>query len=95
MTYELAKELYDAGFRVPEGPGTQYAYKEIGENNYAVVMPSLSELIAACNPTDNYCILLNITKSISTASRGSEVGSGNTPEIAVANLWLSLNKKSP
>jgi hypothetical protein len=56
-------------------------------------VPTLSELIEACNPTDNYCVLLNITKSWSSASMGSKIGSGSTPEEALGKLWLALQEK--
>lgn len=61
--------------------------------------PTLSELIEACG---NYVFLLQLedgwgaTKSPNGFKDIFILGehkSGDTPEIAVANLWLELNKK--
>lgn len=98
MNYNLAKQLKDAGFpqnglgRTLTHPGWQEMPKEEWEptNAYA---PTLEELIEACGD-----------KLVSTYNTGSEwqlneeAGSetpqvkGTTLKIAVARLWLALNK---
>lgn len=70
------------------------------------VLPTLSELIEACG-VDGFAYLENHQNiqwrktvggnpdlSLSWAAQGNGFrGSGSTPEEAIANLWLSLNKK--
>ena len=85
---------------------------------YYVKVPTLSELINACETTiqlnisDSRRILKKITgeeqgkqdwsvaRAIGIFAEGSNgnddkfiFGEGKTPEIAVANLWLEINKK--
>lgn len=102
MTYELAKQLKDAGF--PQN-GTP-----LNMVNYA----DLSELIEACG--DDFRNLekhdeeeINMAAILDIDSRWTAYGTekerndkrlalipnyfGSTPEEAVANLWLALNKK--
>ncbi len=104
ITHELAKKLKDAGF--PQGKVDMYTFEGdwIPENEREY-LPSLSELIEACGDkvivwkwngrcyattyseekdhVDDHC--LDSTWWNST--------DGETYEIAVANLWLDLNKK--
>lgn len=103
MTYELAKELKDAGF--PQFSGDLLWDSEKAEH-YTV--PTLSELIEACRTVEPVFELM--TGSSGThptnywyAGAGKHPGArvsgrkfnagGHTPEEAVARLWLTLNKK--
>ena len=106
MNYELSKKLKDAGFpQDPEGyelhtpdckgwDGPSDCTKET-----RAVVPTLSELIEACEPkmyrldyddegNDGY-------KAMAGTADNHFTGTGTTPEEAVANLWLALNKHSP
>ena len=95
MNYELAKELKDAGFPQSEPNGFPGILNPDGDTT--VYYPTLEELIEACGDS-----------SISLAKWGKKwqagyhdkwgecngpEGSGETPEEAVANLWLAINKK--
>lgn len=92
MNYELAKELKDAEYPQP--------YPLIGElvthNGEQLYIPTLSELIAACG--EGFDALHRMTYDVERngqwQARAALIGiSGTTPEIAVAKLWLALNKK--
>lgn len=76
MNNELSKQLKDTGFK--------------GRWN-----PTLSELIEACGDGDYFDLErwneLDINKKWLAVSLG-ESANGETPEIAVAKLWLKLNK---
>ena len=91
ITYELAKKLKEAGWdkdkeRWPEPKGD-------GEK---LPFPTLSELIEECieygRPIE---IIINpdIKSSAKVVGRPDHYN-GNSPEEAVANLWLKLNKKN-
>lgn len=96
MTYELAQKLKDAGF--PLFKGHEYAY-----------LPTLTELIEACGeefgtlelcscmpaPHDHACIWDARPKDDRIAGEYVDkwTGRGDTPEEAVANLWLALNSR--
>ena len=98
MTYELAKELKDAGF--PQGGKGSCCYPKdalvvrLPDRAY---MPLLSELIDACG--DGFSSLQRIqwetadvvwyAYDVST----KDSGKSSTPEEAVGRLWLALNKK--
>jgi len=84
---ELAKQLKDAGFKpisfgVMELPdGTKVTFNER--------FPTLSELIEACgDKIDGLQRGFGKWYAVTTTSSKE----GNTPEEAVANLWLELNK---
>jgi hypothetical protein len=90
MTYELAKQLKDAGF--PQTGDNQNGYANDGGYE-----PTLSELIAACGAEleMEYCY----PKQSSVLQWGfdDEDGTpykffGNTLEEAVAELYLQLHK---
>jgi|SRR6185369_16818238 len=97
MTYELAKQLKDAGF-----PQKQLklvdAYEQALEKEQ-VYIPSLSELIEACaDKFDSLCRnrrgLLGHEFVVWIAyhsDSATQTGDGKTPEEAVAKLWLALN----
>ncbi len=87
INYELAKELKEAGF--PE------------TTEYYGVNPTLSDLIEACGEEfgslERRVLELGIIQNIIVwdcwGSNPQNQGYGSTPEIAVAKLWLALNKK--
>lgn len=87
MTYELAKELKDAGFRFDFcNDGEEVHFKEC--------FPSLSQLIEACGEFKS----LDFYKARKRtgewrAQARLHCGFGPTPEEAVAKLWLALQKK--
>lgn len=101
MNYELCKKLKDAGFpqntllgifEDASGPLLKEECPKTWGNT--VAYPSLAELIEACG--DGFGLL--VKDDGWTAANGSAEGtwydqtSGKTPEEAVANLWLELNK---
>lgn len=89
MTYELAKELKDAGFpqNMPQMDGWP-------------CKPTLSELIEECGKAMYGMYRADV---LWHATGGKDVDDdrfmitfeedGSTPEEAVARLWLALNKK--
>lgn len=133
MTYELARQLKDAGFPQKDegnfycGGHTWYHDNEEGEYEecpakndvqreeycesqgmtmeFAIYIPTLSELIEAC--TNLTCLKKTVPERGSLRPRWiaeawpylmdaqtTQVQSiGDTPEEAVARLWLALNKK--
>ena len=104
MNYELAKKLKDTGFPQKskyEGDICQYDNLHhlgyyISKDNKNVYVPTLSELIEACGDRFSFLAVLQGTQGkIWRASVPGEVfwWNGSTPEEAVANLWLELNKK--
>lgn len=85
MRYELMKKLHDARF-----PNLESDW--IDEIGHVTVHPTLSELIESCG--EGARCLLNKGDGTGWAYAVNGVGaSGETPEEAVANLWLKLNKK--
>lgn len=106
MTYELALKLKNAGFPQATKAGNQIpkpgmgAIVDIdkkgknipiaGEWAYA---PTLSELIEACG--EGYFKLAHGQDDWygSMGLDNEKHSHGSTPEEAVANLWLALNKK--
>lgn len=105
MKYILAKKLKDAGFAQT---GAGYGIFEDGDivnvsfighgNVSSVYCPTLSELIEACG--DDFDRLELNTDSdtqekywFASVLSLDEGRTGSTPEEAVANLWLELNKK--
>ena len=82
ITFELAKELKDAGYE--QDISSCKPYK-----------PRLSELIEACGKRF-HSICRNKEQKYWYAypfNNPGHVGGGSTPESAVARLWLALNKK--
>lgn len=108
MDYKLAKELKDAGF--PQGkPPATVRYDHAPDNliyyqGEWVLIPTLSELIAACGeefgnlgrykwPSGDSRSDWLATQQYEAKNLGkNEKGEGSTPEEAVAKLWLSLRK---
>lgn len=95
MTYELAKELNDAGFdnwRV----GKEYPMV-LKINHEPMYEPGLEELIEACG--DGIFNLMRTvedtweaTKQITPTGIKITITVGPTAIVAVARLWLALNK---
>ncbi len=102
MGYELAKKLKDSGFpqAYPTGNGCGFFYKNDDGSNECYA-PTLTELIEACgdrfyslHQDDPISGIYRFGKFYATAKpQIAERFGGDTPEEAVANLWLALNKK--
>ncbi len=108
MDYELAKKLKDAGFpQVPNynSKGNLVGFglygKELKNENWGVItsVPALSELIEVCGDRFGSLSLFHggegwIAESFEDGGIVSvKTDFYKTPEEAVANLWLELNKK--
>jgi hypothetical protein len=106
MTYELAKQLKDAGFpqreEVGEGRWPHYTGYGLGYcDEHGVYYPTLSELIEACG--NGFDVLkkggemwICGNDKYCCSEHGSYIeviSEGKTPEEAVARLWLALNAK--
>jgi len=98
ISYELAKQLKDAGF--PQKNSNEYTLWIIDEGKEACQLPTLSELIEACG--ENFRTIILHTQYRKKLLKPWEAvpnkkliqaksASGVTPEEAVAKLWLSLN----
>lgn len=95
MTYELAKELKEAGFPQDGHFGID-AVGSVGcigdhpaKMPLVIKVPTLSKLIEACGGKD---FMLGQMQREWTATMNELSGRGPTPEEAVARLWLSLHK---
>ena len=108
MNYDLALKLKNAGY--PQTGRYYYYGEEsvkkyhpmtdwyigpppFGHLEGDIVKPTLSELIEACGDRFNSLNSNSITGFDSLSFDGS-CGAGNTPEEAVANLWLSIHDKT-
>lgn len=105
ISYDLAKTLERAGWPQPDykaGHGNGHWIQDGSKKGKAKVLstvyaPSLSELIAACpRAIDGYRFTLGVWGDgwIATYWIGAFVGTpdGDTPEEAVARLWLTLKR---
>ena len=96
MDYELAKKLEDAGFP-QEGAREQHFRDGITLNGKPdiilekVYYPTLSELIDACG--EKFASLMKSKTNWLAMGKSGINETGKTPFIAVANLYLALNKK--
>ncbi len=99
MTYELAKQLRDADFKCDV-----YTSRLEGDEILALPEPTLSELIAACEiPPDIFVHEIHLSKfaygntgykyEAHVCCQRIKTDICDTPEEAVAKLWLALNKK--
>jgi hypothetical protein len=103
MNYKLAKKLKDAGFPQtfsyrPRMCDEVYfdggVVKLRQEGKEYIYIPTLSELIEVCGDYISTIYHPNPAYIQWVAESWREhKGEGNTPEEAVANLWLELNKK--
>lgn len=93
MNYQLAKKLKDAGFpQKDRGNFIGPPDVEIINTPLAIYVPTLSELIEACVGDRLDFYLKNSTLTVHwSAGMNGRVGNGETPEEAVANLYLALN----
>lgn len=96
MNYELAKQLKEAGFPM------KYSF-----DNVLYTHPTLEELIEACpkrfeikEMSFDGDFTLSVSRSVWHVGYEhmdgwfeGEQAEGSTPTIAVAKLWLALNKK--
>lgn len=94
MTYELAKKLKDAGYPQKnkyfcDGCANPKCAINEYENAKPDYQPSFSELIEACG----YVSLEGEGDDWTASDMIMSIQKGSTPEEAVANLWLELNKK--
>ncbi len=98
MTYELAKELKDAGFqqwganRAVDGTKITVSSPEYTADYY---VPSLEELIEGCS---SFSTLEHLTDEEDITGWRAHAGYGDyyhglTPSEAVAKLWINLHKK--
>lgn len=93
MTYELAKQLKDAGFPRKDWGGLEDFAHPTLEELIEVLKQSNPELALIISYRKKYCsALLGAYCTDSRKYKGDEV-EGETPTIAVARLWLKLNKK--
>jgi len=103
MTYELAKELKDAGFPLREKSPEDFAItcaggKIVAEaiiiDGFRCFLPTLDELIEACGTwIDIYGFKDMWSATNKTAEANANIFYGSTASEAVARLWLALNKK--
>ena len=98
MNYDLGKQLRDAGF--PQGGKGAWAFPPdavLARTNDRVYLPTLSDLIEACG---------NVFHALRRSAHGRwqafsatdregvmEIGVGDTPDDAVARVWLTLRTK--
>jgi hypothetical protein len=106
MNYTLCKELKRAGFP-QKGDGKSFVVLGMTRDGFPTgkhYIPTLSELISACgevvlwkSPYGWHCAPANSnmlsTTYVDDTWYKDDIGNGSTPEIAVAQLWLALNKK--
>jgi hypothetical protein len=91
MTYELAKQLKDAGFP------NDWTHWNDDDDFRGYIAPTLSELIEACG--DRFYKLYRregegwYTQAGCESIEEPEESNGATAEEAVAKLWLALNSK--
>jgi hypothetical protein len=98
----LSKEMKDNGF--PQYWDSHWFYNKDGERQFTgdleysedmrsacCVIPTLSELIELCGP--NFAALYQASGRYAARGFDSEVARGETPDEAVARLWLLLNNR--
>lgn len=106
MNYEIAKQLKDAGFpQVLPKPDFLELHDAVAvadiyakyPDNFDPYRPTLSELIEACGDKISSIVKIGIGSWGAYSVRGTLDNyiyeSSDTPEEAVAKLWLALNKK--
>ena len=100
MDYKLAKQLKDAGFSQNGGSGLceeKHDHMKDRENCHHPSRPTLSELIEACG--DRFEALIKqaggwvAISNMENYMMKQDFKCVKTPEIAVAKLYLKLNKK--
>jgi hypothetical protein len=92
ISFQLARQLKDAGF-----PQSELARAQRKAGYDYVCMPALATLIEACR--EDFGALRReadvwvACEYISERGRWGNAHEGESPEDAVARLWLSLNRK--
>ena len=90
MDYKLAKELKDAGYKQPQLTEVTRG----GEYYKKTYIPTLSELIDACGDRFDKLIKTEVQWIVhATYPPQLMVVNGETPEEAVAKLYIKLNEK--
>jgi len=90
MDYKLAKELKDAGFPQTSGDLLTHVNDE-GVIDEVCMRPTLSELIEACG--DKISLFGDKGSWSATGNNPQRgYGGGQSPDEAVARLWLALQK---
>jgi hypothetical protein len=98
MKYDLAQQLRDAGF--PQGGKGSWVFPPgalLARANDRVYLPTLSDLMEACG--DFFHALRHPAQggwqafSVIDREGVMETGTGETPEEAVARVWLALRAK--
>ena len=99
MDYQLAKQLWDAKFPYSNDFSPRYDVPAVcGDGNPAcIIPPTLEELIEACGNDffglQNWRSTINPWRACSPYFKKQSY-KGQTPDEAVARLWLALNKAS-
>ena len=104
MPYELAKKLKQAGFpqhgrsHNDNGSIAMLTRDDNDKAAHAMYVPTLEELINACDALVEGCVFLSGHKDQWSAIDGQDGfgiygGDGQTPTEAVARLWLALKSK--
>ena len=98
MTYKLAQQLKDAGFPFKETQDHGQDYDSvILDDGMSYLVPTLPELIKAC--LKQHCVFKlhcwehGFVIGFQKEEKRDDMEICLTPEEAVANLWLVLNKK--
>lgn len=97
ISSDLVQKLYESGFpQINSGEG-EFRCGTNNENIY--YFPSLSELIRECGMVFETLSRNHAESWVCTGESGGQepydyIGEGKNPEEAVANLWLTLNKKN-
>lgn len=104
MNYELAKKLKEAG--LPQKPQNAFSSNQyFNDDDGEYYLPNLGELIEACGDRFRTLIYCGCEKCKWNVHGDEEIDgwnekddwrgsfNGSTPEEAVAELWLKLNKK--
>jgi hypothetical protein len=100
ISYDLAKQLKDAGFPQNLDGNRQLNGQPMRHHSHGsardcdegcVYVPTLEELVEACNTT--FSIYIEGHGADATEAGSEITGSGDTPTEAVAKLWLALNDK--
>ena len=96
MTYELCKQLKDAGFPQKDLGKCGEKHEHNQRDCVYPYTPTLSELISACGERFGYLQQKERKGKIIWCANSDgthEDIEAPTPEEAVARLWLELNKK--
>ena len=96
MNYELAKKLKNLGFPQRQEWAEVTAYgttsEQVAEGQERITKPTLSELIEMCKGKLGNLYQTNSGWGTHILGIREPATFGSTPEEAVANLWIELNK---